>query len=403
MTELTFETLFEALHDRGDSDLGALRFVASYEPAAGQGAKVFPPTYPMDGRQSPYVLESRYAGDGAPIQTVLLDSYAAEANLAEQALLDAIDDELIELPLLLVDTTVHGRRVRLTTLDMPHRCSDAYLRDAQAEDGTAFDETDLGKALRAATLREATAVYRACPTALVFGTWDSHRGRPELSFKVPRSYTSEVFGVAPREGFRVGSRLDPLGMLGGKVKRGEQPGDWELLQVEGEETVEAVEGAPKAKASETDRLSEVGHGNVAPSVSLGGVAITEAYRKAALSLGGLRRLRFPVDGERNLDRDAAGRAVLAALGVLADRLAFGSADLSLRSGCDLVVVDDRVELVRRGGATDAVDIDRDAAVDLFKESVDRAREHGLEWDTTPGRFAPRDNLQKALEQNLIEV
>lgn len=403
MTELTFEALFESLHDRGDSDLGALRFVASYEPAAGRGAKVFPPTYPMDVRQSPYVLESRYGDDGEEIRTVLLDSYAAEANLAEQALLDAIDDGLVDLPLLVVETTVHGRAVRLTSLDMPHRCSDAYLRDAQTEDGTAFDKTELGRALRAATLRNATAVYRVCPTALLFGTWDSHRGRPELSFKVPRSYTSEIFGTAPREGFRVGSRLDPLGMLGGKVKRGDEPGSWELLQIEGEATVETVEGAPKAKASETDRLSEVGHGNIAPSVSVGGVAITEAYRRAALSLGGLRRLRFPVDGDRDPDRDAAGRAVLAALGVLADRLAFGGADLSLRSGCDLVVVNDRIELVRRGGATEAVDLDRDGAVGLLKQSVNQASQHGLEWEAEPIRFAPRDNLQTALEQNLIEV
>lgn len=403
MAELSLDALIAALHDQGDSDLGALRFTTHYEPAAGRGAKVFPPTYPMDQRQSPYVFEDRYDDEGNEISTVLLDSYAAQANLAEQALLDAVDGGRIELPLLVVETTVHGRPVRLTSLDMPHRCSDAYLRDSQTVDGIPFDDTDLGKGLRAATLRNATVVYRACPTALLLGTWDSHRGRPELSFKVPRAYTSEVFGVAPKEGFRVGSRLDPLGMLGGKVRRGEQPGDWELIQIVGEETVEVVKGAPKAKDSETIGLSKVGHGNVPPSVNSGGVAISRAYRCAAISLGGLRRLRFPIDGQQDAARDAAARAVIAALGVLGDRLAFGRADLALRSGCDLVVTEDRVELVQRGSNCARIDVSIDAAVQLFGAAVERAAEHGLTWDTTPVVLSPRDNLQTALEHNLIEV
>src|SRR5581483_5961692 len=234
MNDLTLVTLLEAVDDRGRSDLAAIRFRDTYEAAAGPGAKVYPPTYPRDG--IPYVFERRYDGSGAPLETVMLDSVGSQANRVEEALLDAVDDGRIQLPLLIVETTVHGREIRLTSLEMPHRCSDAYLRDAETETGERFDSTDVGRELRRAALRNATTVYRSCPTALILGTWDSHRGRPELSFKAPRVYVSELYGIAPESqtGWRVGSRLDPLGMLGGRVRRtGEQPGDWELIEIEG--------------------------------------------------------------------------------------------------------------------------------------------------------------------------
>jgi CRISPR-associated protein Csb1 len=304
------------------------------------------------------------------------------------------------LPLLVLRTTVHDRPVRLTALEFPHRVSDAYLRDCYL-DGEVFDRTELGRAVRRSALRDATAIYRVCPTALVYGTWDSHRGKPERSFKVPRSYVSELFGTNPRVGDRVGSRLDPLGMLGGKVTRGDGTGEWELLTIEseaGEETVTRAKSNGKA-----DKLSNVGHGNVAPTRVLGGVAVDGAQRCAVVSLAGLRRLRFPVDGTRDVDRDAAGRAALAALAILGDRLAFGLADLSLRSGCDLVVEEDRVELVHRGGDVKAMELSVAVALRLFEDAVETAESCGLGWQRDPVELTPRENLQQALEANLLDV
>jgi CRISPR-associated protein Csb1 len=404
MAELTLDMLTHALHDGRASDFAAIRFRQAYEPAGGRGAKVYPPTYPRDG--VPYIFERRFNDSGEPIETVLLDSIGSQANRVEEVLLDAVDEGRLKLPLLVLETTVHGRPLRLTSLEMPHRCSDAYLRDAVTHDGEPFDRTEIGRMLRRAALRDATIVYRACPTALVLGTWDSHRGRPELSFKAPRVYVSELYGVAPdREtGFRVGSRLDPVGMLGGRVRRtGQEPGDWELIEIEGEETTEQLPGAERVRRAETDKLSNVGHGNVAPSVDLGGVAISSAHRHSSVSLAGLRRLRFPVDGDRSLDRDAAGRTVLAALAIVGDRLAFGRADLSLRSGCDLVVLEDRVELVARGGAVDQVELSIDMALGLLQEALQRATDLGLTWLDDPIVLRPRENLQRALEANIPDV
>lgn len=399
---LTLDVLTDALHDHATSSLGAVRFSTRYVPAAGQGAKIFPPSYSSDNsHESPYVQESRFL-DGEPVETVLLDSIAAQANAVEQALLDAVDDGRVSLPLLVLRTTVHGWPVRLTALEFPHRVSDAYLRDTYL-DGEPFDRTELGRSLRRAALRDATAVYRVCPTALVYGTWDSHRGKPERSFKVPRSYTSELFGTNPQVGERVGSRLDPLGMLGGKIVPGNGSDGWTLVTVETDGQEEPVQSKSTKPSRKMDKLSNVGHGNVAPSRERGGVAIDAAYRRAVVSLAGLRRLRFPVDGDRDVARDAAGRAVLASLAVLGDRLAFGPADLSLRSGCDLVVEDDQVELVHRGHKVEATELSISRAVELFEEAVGRAEALGLRWVSEPIELAPRENLQEALEANLLDV
>lgn len=401
-TELTLDVLTDALHDERESDLAALRFRTRFEPAAGPGAKVYPPTYPITTDRGPYVFEQRYFKGEESTETVLLDSTGSQANRVEEALLDAVEGGRIELPLVILETTANGQTVRLTTLEMPHRSSDAYLRDAETEDGVPFDKTPEGTELRRATLRNATPVYRICPTALVLGTWDSHRGHPEVSFKAARIWVSELFGVAPQTGFRVGSRLDPLGMLGAVVKKtGESQHEWAFVEPTEEAEQASAERWSKVKVGENARLSTVGHGNVRPTVDRGGVVIASAHRAASLSLAGLRRLRFPINGDRSPDCDAAGRAVLAALALAGDRLAFGRADLSLRSGCDLVLLEERVELVERGGATTPLDLTTAQALSLFQSAVARAEELGLVWRKEPLKLRPGKNLQHALEASLL--
>ena len=415
MTALSLDRLLGALHDVPRNDLAALRFAGRYEPAAGPEAKVFPPGYPTDARQAltgPYLIEKRYV-DGEAVDTVLLDSVASQANRIEDALLDAVTYERISLPLLIVSDTIHGRKIELTSLAMPHRCSDAYLQDSEEADGEKrrFDQTELGRQLRLAQLRDATVVYRHCPTALVFGTWDSHRGKPERSFRVPRSYSSELFGVSPLPGLRVGHRLDPLGMLGGRVivePGGPENPRWQLATTQ-EETAEGgtddrpVDALPRGERQ--DKLSNVGHGNSPlPFVATGGVAVTSIHRRAALSLAGLRRLRFPIDGKGDADRDASGRAVLAALALLGDRLAFGApADLSLRSGCDLVLMDEQIDAIHRGGEEEEIEASAEQCIDLLSQARAAATSLGLPWVDEPQRFRPTAYLKRALEANLITV
>jgi CRISPR-associated protein Csb1 len=188
-------------------------------------------------------------------------------------------------------------------------------------------------------------------------------------------------------------------MLGGNVVRSETPGDWSLVEVESEAGTEKVDAATGSKGKK-DSLSQVGHGNVAPGISTGGVAIRRAERQASMSLAGLRRLRFPVQGERDAERDAAGRAVLAALALVGDRLSFDLPSLSLRSGCELVQNGSEVHLVHRDGQTEVVDLDADAALQLLGAAREAAAARGLDWAEQTLSLVPKANLQEAIEVNL---
>ncbi len=92
----------------------------------------------------------------------------------------------------------------------------------------------------------------------------------------------------------------------------------------------------------TLKPSEINHGNVTPTISSvekkepGGVTFREAVQTTVLSLTQLRKLRFPnADGSISPDRDVAGRAVIAALGILAVLLQ-QEEGYQLRSRCHLV-------------------------------------------------------------------
>lgn len=60
------------------------------QPAGGEGDKVFPPSYAVDGRtEHKYAVEEHRVGDSDKVfVTVLLDSVASQANQAELALLE---------------------------------------------------------------------------------------------------------------------------------------------------------------------------------------------------------------------------------------------------------------------------------------------------------------------------
>ena len=280
-----------------------LRMVTAYQPAGGQGAKVFPPTYPIsdaarrstrDGerngdsrtaeglgqtarnRSVPYVIEVRSV-DGASRWTVLLDSTPSQANRAEEALLNASRRGKASVPLLEVRHE-GDMPVTLTSLEFPHRYADAYLRDTLL-DGIPFDRSELGRSMLAATLQDARALLAHDPGSLVFGAWNSHRkGRQQ---KFPRVYCSEVIGWDPVVGARNAGRMDPRNLQGGQKPRKEGV-DWEFTAV-----------STKAKG---EKLSEIGHGNIAPNEQHGGVSISSAQRTATLSLAGLDRIGFgPVD------------------------------------------------------------------------------------------------------------
>jgi CRISPR-associated protein Csb1 len=279
----------------------------------------------------------------------------------------------------------------ITSLDAPHRVYDAILRDSLL-DGQPFPKSDLGISLAEAKPASAAALIEISPTALLFGAWNSTGEGGGLGAKFPRVLVSEIAAVgvsveeAPPDsrtgeievrtaGRRTGSRVDPLGILR-RV---------EVYQGEGK--IWDVDASKVGKKAKKVRPSEVNHGNIMPSIQALGVTCDYAEHSAAISFAGLRRLGFGGG-----DKDAAGRAYLAALGLLAlaEQDARGYA---LRSRCDLVC-EGRAPLQRvmADGDIAVVELGRAAARALYEEAFAAAQKAGLALRERPVRLVPQDKL-----------
>lgn len=357
---------------------------SEFRPAAGE--KVFPPSYPVNEREpgaSPYLFETRWVGDQER-GVVVLDQPPSQANRVEQALLEARDEGRIRLPLFeLVADTSRGP-LRLTSLEFPHRYADAYLRDSEL-DGVRFDKTEVGRRLRSASAVDVRPLYEWSPESLLFGAWDSHRkGR---AAKFPRVYSSSIIGLDPEEGERRSGRMDPLNLTGAVKDSSQAAGDWEF-----------VAAGEKARGK---KLSEAGHGNIAPNPVHGGVTITGALRSGWLSLSGLARLRF---GDAPAEAARLARAALAALAIAGDRLAFGAPSVWLRSGCDLVRTDETLAFEPADdGEPEKITLSADEAIDAFHELRDRAAAAGIAMSSETVRLRPIPGLAKAIEYSTTKA
>lgn len=377
------ETLSEIV-----SRSAALRSSARLTPAGGSQDKVFPPTY-EGGR---YATERRRV-DGAEVDCVLLDSVQSQANRFETALQDAFDRGRISIPCIRVTFPEELARELgpITSLSAPHRCYDAILRDSSlAADGTPFPQSEIGRALAAARPADATALYRHCPTALVFGGWDSWGPRGMMGAKFTRAISSEIVGIGATAGVHTSSRIDPLAVRSEvKVVFDGDRTQWSL----------ASESAKNAKSP-----ADIGHSNAAvPRIDelRGGVTVDRIEQTWVLSLPALRRYRFPVDGGYSNDRDTAGRAVLVALALAARALAHDDG-LFLRSRCQLVPVPGGagLETVAADGTTEALEEPTtEEAVELLAEAVAAAAAHDLEWEAQPVELEPQERLVELVRRS----
>jgi CRISPR-associated protein Csb1 len=399
--ELTIDVLTEA----SSGSAAAFRCRRTLQPAGGPGDKVFPPTY----AGAVYAVEERRVrrddGTEEVVPCVLLDSVQSQANRMEEALQEAVDAGVIHIPVIEVafpDDQLLQPVGRVTSLQAPHRIADAILRDSLLN-GTRFPESLEGQRLSRVGLQNATALYELCPTALVFGMWDSTGPRGGLGPKFQRVLVSEVVGVRASFGTKTSSRIDPLGvrLQAGPVYRAtEGPIGWTL-----DEEAAAKEKGKPARIKD-GKPSQVNHGNVTPSLSdiqrdtgrplAGGVTVGHAEQTVVLSLAALRRLRFPAeDGKSNSKRDIAARTTLAALALCAGTLAM-ERGLDLRSRC-LLWPDGPTEweLLDVPGKTPVrFGLDQKSAAALLAGAVSAAHKHGVTW---------RQSLQLQASQPLVEL
>lgn len=396
------------------SSAAAFRCRTRLQPAGGKGDKVFPPTY----ADSVYAREKRRI-DGELVECVLMDSVQSQANRMEEALRDAVDENRIDLPLVEVDFSgipvvepdssdegLYEPLGRLSTLEVPHRIADAILRDSEL-DGVEFRKSDEGRKVTRTTLRNATPLLDLCPTALLFGLWDSTGPKGGLGVKFQRAIVSEIIGVGASIGVKSSSRIDPLAI---QLKSGPiyetADGGW----TDDETEAVRVKGKPKLKGKD-GKPSEANHGNIAPSLSdrgkdvfgsegeriylAGGVTIDYAEQTTVLSLPALRRLKFPSDGETKSDREAnlTAQTAIAALGLCAAALA-AERGMDLRSRCLLwpEVAPSWELLGRPGSDPQIIELNVDQAIDLLQQSVQAVHAAGLPWRTDPLVLQPSAKL-----------
>lgn len=403
MTDLNYEQLKDAVA----GGAVAIRAVTRLMPAGGPGDKVFPPTFTKEGRaETKYAFESRRV-DGAEVRTVLLDSVASQANRIEEALLEGYRRRELAFPIVEVDfSNSEGLEdlEQISSLQAPHRIADALLRDSMLG-GTLFRSSDVGKAITDSRANHATAMFRYCPTALVFGVWDSTGPKGGMGAKFQRCLVSEIVGINAVPGVKVGSRIDPAAIekSAGPVYAHTDPVEaW----THDESLAKKEKGKPVLFGRKGDKLGSpagINHGNIPPSIDAesGGVTIDYALQTTVLSLAGLRRLRFshgtddkPLAADAKLAAEDAARTALAAL-ALAGVVFQRDNGFDLRSRSLLVPEGPlQLELVARdGGAPKPLSLDRAAAAKLLKHAAAEAAKCGLAWNDEAITLAPAPKLE----------
>lgn len=400
MSTLTLDILENAVQAAA-----AFRCRRRLQPGGGEGDKVFPPTF----AGAVYAIEKRRVpGREEPVHCVLLDSVQSQANRMEQALQEAIDSGVLKMPYVVVDFTQHdpkddearqeGKLIdaigKVTSLQVPHRLSDAILRDSNHK-GTPFRSSEKGKALNRVSIANATPIFELCPTALVFGMWDSTGPKGGLGPKFERAMVSEVVGIGVEVGdLRRGVRNDPLGIRAAvKVaKAGDKT--WKLAD-------------PNDKKGVSP--SEVNHSNIIfpkkGEEKLDGATVEHAEQTTTLSLIVLRRLRFPIKGTATSEADAAAQTVLAALGIAAATLAFESG-MGLRSRCLLWPDGPMIwELLDKPGEKEAKKfaLTGDEAVNLLKDAIKAAQGLDLPWPEQPITLEPSTGLVDLVRRSQLEA
>lgn len=356
-----------------EGSAAALRCVTELQPAGGPGDKVFPPTY-EGGR---YAVEDRWV-DGQKVPCVLLDSVQSQANRMELALLDAHRGARVPLPLVVTHFDQQGllKRFSVSSLEAPHRVADALLRDSLL-DGVIFRQSEKGRMLDVADTRHATGLFGLCPTALVFGLWDSTGPRGGMGAKFQRALVSEIVGYDAVPGVKTSSRIDPAEILRNAAVLYERKTASDSAPAW---TTDASQGAKKL--GKDGKPSEANHGNVTPSLADGGFTISKAVQTTVISLAALRRLRFPLGDAAASDSavDVAARTALAALGLAAATLA--QADGDLRSRCQLFPQHPpRWEVLDRPGERPAqFALDANGAIELLNAAIAAAKAAGLPWE-----------------------
>ena len=375
-----------------DSFDDGIRIDSDLEPLSGPGGLVKPAVY--EGGK--YQCDRRWASpaDAEPTQVIVIDNVPSQANRLEEALRRSrASTSIPEFMLDLSDLPhlpAHLPR-SLSSLEFPHRNADAYLRDAEL-DGQDFLKTEIGQAIFGATAQTCGPLMAWFPQALLYGFWQSHLGKKRQNTKHARAWVSEIIGWQPAstETRVLGLKGDALNLNTDAVVTS-NPDDRTTWEV--------------GKGAKSDKLSEIGHGQVpfmgsdAPAAAVSFARVTQ---RATVSFAQLRRVSLGGDSGK---ADAAVRALLVALGLHAHQLAFGRG-FALRSGAELRP---RSTVATWLGAEGDEPIDL-GGVETTRALLESARGHAesLEvpldgWGAPTVRLTPKENLSRAIKATWPEL
>ena len=380
-----------------DSFDDGIRIDSDLEPLSGPGGVVKPAVY----EGGTYQQDRRWASpdDAEPTPVIVIDNVPSQANRLEEALrrnrasapipefvLDL--SELAHLP-------AHLPR-SLSSLEFPHRNADAYLRDAEL-DGQDFLRTELGEAIFGATAQTCGPLVAWFPQALLYGFWQSHLGKKRQNTKHARAWVSEIIGWQPAS-----TETRVLGLKGDALNLNTD--DVVTSNTDDRTTWEVGKGA-KIAGAKSDKLSEIGHGQVpfmgndAPAAAVSFARVTQ---RATVSFAQLRRVSLGGDSG---EADAAVRALLVALGLHAHQLAFGRG-FALRSGAELRP---RSTTATWLGAEGDEPIDL-GGVETTRALLESARGHAESlgapldgWGAPAVRLTPKANLSAAIRSTWPEL
>jgi CRISPR-associated protein Csb1 len=265
-----------------------------------------------------------------------------------------------------------------------------------------------------------------------------------MGVKFSRSIVSEIMGINAIPGVTTSSRIDPLNIRvnSGKLYKAKD-GGWTLDPESAEKEPESKKPIPLGKDG---KPSEANHGNVTPGlvyrkdkkgnlilgdnqrpvmmvvfdneqergqkyvirderkpIAKGGFTIDYAEQTTVLSLPALRRLRFPAkSGEKSTPLgDLAARTYLAAIGLLGATLAV-DAGYDLRSRCILRATNAVTwYLLGKPGDTDTPFVlDRDSAIQLYKDSLDAAQKAKLPIHLDEIILKPEEKLVMLVKESM---
>lgn len=374
----------------------ALRGRATLHPVGDPADKVFPPTHSVGDEQAEkrlkanrqfgakYAWEWRRHEDGEK-PCVLLDSVQSQANRMEEALYRLWRSKKLALPVISIGFPDNYPDLNnITSLTAPHRIADALLRDSLLG-GIPFRHSPLGRSFITSTLADVSGLFQTCPTALLYGLWDS-TGPTGTGIRLARNLTSEIVGVGAIPGQKTASRIDPAAIV--REPRDSTIYKADLTQAPLEQWVLEQTLAAKdskgepikyGKGEKAGRTTSINHSNVPPSLDLltGGVTMERADQTVVVSLAGLRRLAF---GGSEQD-DEKAHAVLAALALVAVLAATENPGYFLRSRCQLIPKPGQhltFQSIARTGLAEALPIELPDALRLYEEAIEALPER-LKW------------------------